>query len=42
MEVRGMADNSFKEFDPMRSVYGKDRIQAKGPDHRLTLVSLTA
>lgn len=41
MEVRSMADDNFKEFDPTRSIPKRDRISAKEPELKAHLVLLT-
>ena len=41
MEVRGMTDNKFKEFEPTRTIPSRDRDPAKDPSLRAHLVLLT-
>jgi pSer/pThr/pTyr-binding forkhead associated (FHA) protein len=41
MEVQGMADDKFKEFDPTRTIPQRDRASAKDPEQKAHLVLLT-
>ena len=41
MEVRGMTDDRFKEFDPTRTIPKRDQAGAKEPEQKAHLVLLT-